>query len=398
MASEHVIKIKNMLIRKWWLVLILLALSTCTVMMITDDEFNEEQDAKYKYAETMNNQEYANFIKDKSRERQAKLMEIHSKARDEYLLTNFVKGYLKCNSQNQVMSKEEYSEKIKDLDPELRKELMLVFTENMEQCIPQTVKEASQEEYDAENKYAETMNNNEYALLIKDKAPERLQKLIQLHSEARDKFLLNKYIKDYLKCNSQGQLISNDEFAKTISDIEPRLRDEIMKVFSENIEKCIAQAVSNEEAELKASDSKITSKLKDLDPNIINIIISGGEITIDLKYPNEGEPISVIEIGNAIFETLRYIKDKWPDKFYIFRFMVIVPTIDRYGNTSVGNAMALTYDMSTVMKINYENMWGGRILNLASSIEFNNLGAELGSDYCSEYRDTSEIFCSRFRY
>lgn len=78
-------KIKRFLKKRWWIILVLVIVGSCWTLYLTDEEWNEEWDAKTKYAETLTKEEYAELIRDKSPERQAELNAIHSEARDKYL-------------------------------------------------------------------------------------------------------------------------------------------------------------------------------------------------------------------------------------------------------------------------------------------------------------------------
>lgn len=94
-------------------------------------------------------------------------------------------------------------------------------------------------------------------------------------------------------------------------------------------------------------------------------------------------------------EFLKELTKAYPGRYKEVTLRFVVPTKDKYGNSSTGEAMTLTYDMSEIAKINWQGVTPYDVMNFAKTY-FRPLGRQGVQEWCvdgnAKYADE---FCSK---
>lgn len=98
--------------------------------------------------------------------------------------------------------------------------------------------------------------------------------------------------------------------------------------------------------------------------------------------------------AEEMLDILEKLKEKHPGQFGIVNFGLAADLIDQQNNKTSKEVISVTFDMSKVEKLNFDNLLNQRLLNdYATQAGGTKIGDAILADWCKENLDLAAKFC-----
>ncbi|WP_321392875.1 hypothetical protein [Emcibacter sp.] len=139
--------------------------------------------------------------------------------------------------------------------------------------------------------------------------------------------------------------------------------------------------------------------IEEISSKILKVEQAGGALYITVKTRGyDGGASDLNSISYIVFNVLEWVMENRPEQQEYVDFSIIAGTVDPYGNESDMKVLSLSYPVTELQKVNWENFSALSIYNLAEPYSHHRIGREMVANYCSDetYQNFARAFCVRF--
>jgi hypothetical protein len=133
-----------------------------------------------------------------------------------------------------------------------------------------------------------------------------------------------------------------------------------------------------------------SSVIKDQDPAAYE---EGGTAEFTLKLNGVSDDWDMVALSEDMANIAKHEVDEKHTEASIL-FDVVADGHDMYGHAVQIDAFRLQFSMDDLKQIEWPNVGGKKLLNLAALTNESKVGEEVISNYCAENQESSEIFCA----